>query len=169
MAQPPPLWPPHSPGCSIPTPPRLFASSPYPYTQVSKTADGPAPAIVVPHGGPHTALAANFYTPFSLLTALGYCVVAVNYRGSLGFGEDGVQSLPGHIGQYDVEDCMAALDAAVAAGVQVVRWRYRGNTCVRQYCQVVNQQQLVRELGTGGTLAVNGVYRGGTGAVHVWW
>lgn len=84
--------------------------------QVSKAASGPCPAIIVPHGGPHTALAVNYYMPFSFLTALGYCIIAVNYRGSLGFGEAGVQSLPGHIGHNDVEDCVAALDAAVAAG-----------------------------------------------------
>lgn len=84
--------------------------------QVSKTVSGPRPAIIVPHGGPHTALAVNYYMPFSFLTALGYCVIAVNYRGSLGFGEGGVQSLPGHVGHHDVEDCVAALDAAVAAG-----------------------------------------------------
>lgn len=84
--------------------------------QAPKSRSGPAPAVVVPHGGPHTAVAANYYMPFTLLTALGYCVVAVNYRGSLGFGEANVQSLPGNIGTNDVEDCVAALDAAIAAG-----------------------------------------------------
>jgi acylaminoacyl-peptidase len=54
--------------------------------------------------------------PFVLLAARGYSIVAVNFRGSLGFGEAGVQALPGHIGHYDVEDCIAALDAAVAGG-----------------------------------------------------
>lgn len=87
--------------------------------QVSKARHGPAPAIIVPHGGPHTATPVNFYMPFALLAAAGYCIVAVNYRGSLGFGEEGVQSLPGHIGDHDVADCIAALDAAVAAGA----WR----------------------------------------------
>lgn len=87
-----------------------------PEPQVSKSRDGPAPAIVVPHGGPHSAIAANFYMPFAMLSARGFCIIAVNFRGSLGFGEAGVQSLPGHVGHYDVEDCMAALDAAVAAG-----------------------------------------------------
>ena len=37
-------------------------------------------------------------------------------RGSLGFGEDGVQSLLGSIGTNDVADCMAALDAAIEQG-----------------------------------------------------
>jgi acylaminoacyl-peptidase len=72
--------------------------------------------VLVPHGGPHSAVAANFYMPFVLLAARGYSIVAVNFRGSLGFGEAGVQALPGHIGHYDVEDCIAALDAAVAGG-----------------------------------------------------
>ncbi len=72
----------------------------------------------MPHGGPHAGIAANYYLPFGFLTALGYCVVAVNYRGSLGFGEDSVQSLPGHVGTNDVQDCLDALDAAVAAGEQ---------------------------------------------------
>jgi hypothetical protein len=38
----------------------------------------------------------------------------------LGSGEAGVQVLPGHIGHYDVEDCIAALDAAVAGGEATV-------------------------------------------------
>jgi acylaminoacyl-peptidase len=71
---------------------------------------------VFPHGGPHTAIAANYYTPFGFLTSLGYAIVAVNYRGSTGFGEASLQSLPGHIGRHDVDDCMAALDDAIAAG-----------------------------------------------------
>lgn len=37
-------------------------------------------------------------------------------RGSTGFGEDSIQSLPGHISVNDVEDCIAALDHAVAEG-----------------------------------------------------
>lgn len=50
--------------------------------------------------------------------AAGFAVMLVNFRGSLGFGEDSVQSLPGSIGVNDVADCMAALEAAVEAGAQ---------------------------------------------------
>lgn len=53
---------------------------------------------------------------------LGYCVVAVNYRGSLGFGEAGVRSLPEHAGHHDVEDCVASLDAAIAIGKHPQTW-----------------------------------------------
>ena len=52
------------------------------------------------------------------LTRLAVCVPDARLvrRGSTGYGEDGIQSLPGHIGTNDVADCMAALDAAVAEG-----------------------------------------------------
>ena len=39
------------------------------------------------------------------------------FRGSTGYGEDSIQSLPGHIGTNDVADCMAALDAAISEGI----------------------------------------------------
>ena len=38
-------------------------------------------------------------------TRLGYAVLYVNYRGSLGRGEEAVNSLPGHVGDVDVKDC----------------------------------------------------------------
>ncbi len=77
----------------------------------------------MPHGGPHVAIPFNYYWPFAYLTALGYCVVAVNYRGSTGFGEDSVQSLPGAAGTNDIQDCLDALDAAVAAGARTLNAR----------------------------------------------
>jgi acylaminoacyl-peptidase len=54
--------------------------------------------------------------PYSFLAASGYAVVLMNYRGSTGFGESSIQSLPGSIGTNDVADCIASLDAAVSAG-----------------------------------------------------
>lgn len=45
-----------------------------------------------------------------------YNVVLLNYRGSTGFGEASIQSLPGNIGTNDVADCLAGLQAAVDAG-----------------------------------------------------
>ena len=32
--------------------------------------------------------------------------VSVNYRGTLGFGQDNINSLLGHVGDFDVKDCM---------------------------------------------------------------
>lgn len=45
-----------------------------------------------------------------------YNVVLLNYRGSTGYGEASIQSLPGSIGTNDVADCLAGLQAAVDAG-----------------------------------------------------
>ena len=52
----------------------------------------------------------------AFLASLGYTVVLVNFRGSTGFGEENIQSLPGRVGANDVADCIAALDAAIAKG-----------------------------------------------------
>lgn len=43
-------------------------------------------------------------------------------RGSTGYGEDGIQSLPGNIGTNDVADCMTALDAAITQGADMSHW-----------------------------------------------
>ncbi len=43
-------------------------------------------------------------------------MVLLNYRGSVGFGEASIQSLPGHIGTNDVADCWDSLQAAVEKG-----------------------------------------------------
>ena len=59
---------------------------------------------------------AVYFLPPALLAACGYTAVLVNFRGSQGFGEDNIQSLPGNVGVHDVADCIAPLDAAVAEG-----------------------------------------------------
>lgn len=74
------------------------------------------PTVLTPHGGPHTAYPAQYFMPLSFLVASGYCVILVNYRGSTGFGESALQSLPGSIGTNDVSDCFAALTAAIDHG-----------------------------------------------------
>jgi Prolyl oligopeptidase family len=42
--------------------------------------------------------------------------VQPNYRGSTGYGEDSIQSLPGQAGTNDVADCMTALQATIDQG-----------------------------------------------------
>jgi hypothetical protein len=50
------------------------------------------------------------------LVALGYAVLLVNFRGSLGFGEDSIAALVSKIGEVDVADVRAAEALAVATG-----------------------------------------------------
>jgi len=78
---------------------------------------GPAPTVLVPHGGPHAAFVTSFVTYYAFLAAAGYAVVLVNFRGSTGFGEAVVQALPGHIGEMDVRVCLSALDLAASMGI----------------------------------------------------
>ena len=81
-----------------------------------KSAKEARPTILMPHGGPHSCYPCSFFTGYTFLISLGFNMVLVNFRGSLGFGEDSIQSLPGHIGTNDVLDCIACLEAAVQTG-----------------------------------------------------
>lgn len=76
----------------------------------------PSPLVVVPHGGPHGVTATTFSMPYAYLCALGFSVLHVNYRGSLGFGEEALQSLPKNVGRQDVADVLAALDKVISLG-----------------------------------------------------
>jgi dipeptidyl aminopeptidase/acylaminoacyl peptidase len=69
----------------------------------------PLPIVLIPHGGPHSAFSAGFSVYLATLVACGFAVLAVNYRGSTGFGQESLTSLLGHIGEIDVADCMQAL------------------------------------------------------------
>jgi len=80
-------------------------------------ADGaaPRPLVVVAHGGPHSAFAATLSSNVAAMLARGYGVLLVNYRGSLGYGERSVNSLPGLAGWRDVDDCDDARREAMRA------------------------------------------------------
>jgi acylaminoacyl-peptidase len=67
------------------------------------------PLVVVPHGGPHSCVPTIFVPSYAYLCAdRGYAVMHVNYRGSTGFGEAALNSLPGRIGSQDVQDVLQA-------------------------------------------------------------
>jgi len=69
------------------------------------------------HGGPHTTCTAAWaWGPFALASQ-GWTIIGPNYRGSKGFGETALQSLPGKIGSQDVGDSLAALKVAHAKGL----------------------------------------------------
>jgi acylaminoacyl-peptidase len=72
------------------------------------------PIILFPHGGPHAANVPIFLISPVFFATLGYAVINVNYRGSLGFGKSFVDALPGHCGDMDVSDCHLALNHVIS-------------------------------------------------------
>ncbi|XP_010440446.1 PREDICTED: acylamino-acid-releasing enzyme-like [Camelina sativa] len=75
------------------------------------------PLIAVLHGGPHSISPCSFSRNMAYLSSIGYSQLIVNYRGSLGYGEDALQSLPGKIGSQDVNDVLTAVDHAIKMGL----------------------------------------------------
>ncbi|XP_027363094.1 acylamino-acid-releasing enzyme-like isoform X2 [Abrus precatorius] len=96
------------------------ASKPYEAIFVSsktKKSDAFDPLIVVLHGGPHSVSLTSFSKSLAYLSSLGYSLLIVNYRGSLGFGEEALQSLPGKVGSQDVNDVLVAIDHVINLGL----------------------------------------------------
>lgn len=75
------------------------------------------PLVVVLHGGPHSVSQTSFSRNAAFLSALGFSLLHVNYRGSVGFGEEALQSLLGNVGRQDVGDVLAALDLVIGNGM----------------------------------------------------
>ena len=46
----------------------------------------------------------SFLQIFHIIFLLKYIFILVNYRGSLGFGQTSLHSLPGNVGTQDVQD-----------------------------------------------------------------
>ncbi|XP_046841558.1 acylamino-acid-releasing enzyme-like [Xenia sp. Carnegie-2017] len=67
------------------------------------------PLIVFPHGGPHIASMTCFNLHGALFCKLGFAVLFVNYRGSLGFGQSALMSILGKSSIQDVEDVQNAV------------------------------------------------------------
>ncbi|KAI0211336.1 Acylamino-acid-releasing enzyme [Lamellibrachia satsuma] len=68
------------------------------------------PLAVYIHGGPHSSLSTEFIPYLAGLCRCGYSVLVANYRGSTGFGQDGIESLLGNVGTQDVKDVQNAVE-----------------------------------------------------------
>ncbi|XP_014107313.1 PREDICTED: acylamino-acid-releasing enzyme-like isoform X2 [Pseudopodoces humilis] len=73
----------------------------------------PYPLVVCPHGGPHAVFDARWRPSMAALCQLGFAVLLVNYRGSLGFGQASISSLLSHVGEQDVADTQLAVEQAL--------------------------------------------------------
>uniref|UniRef100_A0A0R3RGF2 Acylamino-acid-releasing enzyme n=1 Tax=Elaeophora elaphi TaxID=1147741 RepID=A0A0R3RGF2_9BILA len=82
------------------------------------------PLVVIPHGGPHSATIACWPSrEILLLLNSGYALLFVNYHGSLGFGNDFVNSLPGNCGDLDVMDVHFAVQTVLNTESRLDRLR----------------------------------------------
>ncbi|MGH6658899.1 MAG: alpha/beta hydrolase family protein, partial [Sphingomicrobium sp.] len=79
--------------------------------------DKPLPAILEIHGGPYAAYGPHFSTDYQLYNAAGYAVIYANPRGSTGYGQAFADGIEKTYPASNFDDLMAAVDAAVAAGI----------------------------------------------------
>jgi len=64
------------------------------------------PMLLIIHGGPFSASPYHmFLAGRQTLLLQGFCLLIVNFRGSIGYGEDSLNSLLGTIGVNDAQDC----------------------------------------------------------------
>nr|WP_294849811.1 S9 family peptidase [uncultured Sphingomonas sp.] len=75
------------------------------------------PTILEIHGGPYAAYGPHFSTDYQLYAAAGYAVLYTNPRGSTGYGQAFADGIEKTYPASNFDDLMAAVDAAVAAGV----------------------------------------------------
>lgn len=96
----------------------------YPPASAQVTASGPAPLVVLVHGGPTSHQRAGYNGQAQFLATRGYGVLAVNYRGSTGHGRAYMDKLRGNWGLHDVADSVAGarhlIDAGQARADQIV-------------------------------------------------
>jgi dipeptidyl aminopeptidase/acylaminoacyl peptidase len=78
---------------------------------------GKPPLIVLIHGGPTAQATAKFNLEIQYFTSRGYAVLAVNYRGSTGYGRAYMEKLNGQWGVADVDDAVFGLRHFADSGV----------------------------------------------------
>jgi dipeptidyl aminopeptidase/acylaminoacyl peptidase len=78
---------------------------------------GLPPAVVYVHGGPTSQSQAAFSADAAFFTSRGYAWLAVNYRGSTGYGRSYRLALNGRWGLLDVEDACGGAQALVEQGL----------------------------------------------------
>lgn len=88
----------------------------YPPASADFESDGPPPLVVIVHGGPTSQASATWSPQTQFLATRGYAVLAVNYRGSTGYGRAYMLALRGQWGVADVDDCVSGARSLAASG-----------------------------------------------------
>nr|KAF6419872.1 acylaminoacyl-peptide hydrolase [Molossus molossus] len=96
------------------------------------------PMVVMPHGGPHSSFVTAWMLFPAMLCKMGFAVLLVNYRGSTGFGQDSILSLPGNVGHQDVKDVQypETYGACVARNPVINIASMLGSTDIPDWCVV---------------------------------
>lgn len=79
----------------------------YPPTNPRFRGKGAPPLVVYIHSGPTSQAVAGFSPRLAFFTSRGFAVLAVNYRGSTGYGRVYRQALHGRWGELDVADVVS--------------------------------------------------------------
>lgn len=88
----------------------------FPPTSDRYTCRGQPPLIVLAHGGPSSQVTAAYNAEAQFFATRGFAVLAINYRGSTGYGKAYLNKLRGNWGVYDVEDCASGALFMVETG-----------------------------------------------------
>jgi dienelactone hydrolase len=98
---------------------------------------GSFPTILSTHGGPETETVEYFLPSTQAWVDHGFAWLAINYRGSTGFGRAFREKIWGDLGHWEVEDMVAARDWLVNEGIAdpkkilITGWSYGGYlTCL---------------------------------------
>ena len=96
----------------------------YPPPSCSRQGDGAPPLVVSVHGGPTGQSRMAYSAQVQFLATRGYAVLAVNYRGSAGYGRAYRERLDTRWGEVDVEDAISGarhlIDQGLADGGRMV-------------------------------------------------
>ncbi|MDT7537573.1 MAG: hypothetical protein QOI82_1158 [Actinomycetota bacterium] len=83
----------------------------------SPPGSGPFPTVFYVHGGPHDLESDAFYAERAAFVDLGCAVVAINYRGSTGYGSAWRDAITGRPGLTELEDVRAVVEWATDSGL----------------------------------------------------
>ncbi len=89
----------------------------YPPTSARFESDGLPPLILHVHGGPTSQAFLRFEPDIQYWATRGYAVLALNFRGSTGYGRDYMRRLYGDWGGCDVDDAVSGADYLAAQGL----------------------------------------------------